>query len=114
MKSLGSALKKSRELLNLTLKEVEKATKISNAYLSQLENDKIKQPSATVLYKLAAVYKLDLNDLLEASGLVKRQDKGEKSTSNEWLKRLAFYADDLDADQKDEVLKYIKYVKQQK
>jgi transcriptional regulator with XRE-family HTH domain len=114
MKSLGSTLKKTRELMNLTLKDVEKATKISNAYLSQVENDKIKQPSASVLYKLAAVYKLELNDLLEASGIVKKQEKSEKAVSNEWVKRLAFYTDDLDTEQKEEVLKYIKYVKQQK
>jgi len=114
MKSLGSTLKKSREQMKLTLKEVEKATKISNAYLSQLENDKIKQPSASILYKLAAVYNLELNNLLEASGVVKKQERSEKAGSNEWLKRLAFYADDLDSSQKEEVLKYIKYVTQQK
>jgi len=49
MKSLGKTLKVSRELIPLALRQVEEATGISNAYLSQLENDKIKKPSANVL-----------------------------------------------------------------
>lgn len=114
MKSLGSSLKKSRELLGLTLKQVETETGISNAYLSQLENDKIKKPSASVLYKLSSMYKIDLNGLLETSGVVKRAKPEEKKISNEWLNRLAFYTDDLSPEQQEDILKYIKYVKQQK
>ena len=52
MKTLGQVLKESREKSNKTMRDVEEATGISNAYLSQLENDKIKKPSANVLYKL--------------------------------------------------------------
>ena len=44
-KSFGEGLKMARELRKLSLREVEEATGISNAYLSQLENDKIKKPS---------------------------------------------------------------------
>ena len=67
MKSLGKTLKDSREIIPLTLRQVEEATEISNAYLSQLENDKIKKPSANVLYKLASIYGIELDTLLQAS-----------------------------------------------
>jgi transcriptional regulator with XRE-family HTH domain len=113
MKTLGSTLKNSRELSSMTLKQVEAETGISNAYLSQLENDKIKKPSASVLYKLATVYKLDLNSLLEASGIIKKTDKSaeEEKPQSDWLNRLAFYAKDLNSTQQEEVLKYLNYIK---
>lgn len=113
MKTLGSTLKNSRELSSMTLKQVEAETGISNAYLSQLENDKIKKPSASVLYKLATVYKLDLNSLLEASGVIKKTAKEteDEKPESEFLKRLAFYAKDLNKAQQEEVLKHLNYVK---
>jgi transcriptional regulator with XRE-family HTH domain len=39
-----------------TLRDVSRATGISNAYLSQLERGKIAEPGASVLRKLAAYY----------------------------------------------------------
>lgn len=64
-------LKKLRDAASLTLRQVEEATNISNAYLSQLENGKIKKPSAQVLYVLAKLYSVDVETLLIESGLVK-------------------------------------------
>ncbi len=52
-KSLGEKLRDARETQALTLRQVEEITGISNAYLSQLENNKIKKPSANILYKLS-------------------------------------------------------------
>lgn len=45
-----------REEKGLTLRQVEEATGISNAYLSQLETGKIKKPSFDVVYKLHNFY----------------------------------------------------------
>lgn len=113
MKSLGSTLKEARELIPLTLRQVEEATGISNAYLSQLENDKIKKPSANVLYKLASAYKIELNTLLSAAGIIEKSAKKESNTetNNEWLNRLAFYADNFSEEQQNEILEYIKFMK---
>lgn len=41
--SFGTTLRTARETLNLSLREVEDVTGISNAYISQLESDKIRQ-----------------------------------------------------------------------
>lgn len=68
----GNKLKQLRQLQRLTLREVEEVAGISNAYLSQLENGKIKKPSAHVLYKLAAVYKQPIERLLEMAGLIEK------------------------------------------
>lgn len=53
---LGPYLKNVRESKELTLRAVEKQTDISNAYLSQLEGSKIKNPSPTILHKLSELY----------------------------------------------------------
>lgn len=66
--TLGHILKRGRVISQLTLRQVEEATGISNAYLSQLENDKIKKPSATVLYKLSSIYRLSLDELFVTCG----------------------------------------------
>lgn len=112
MKSLGSTLKEARELITFTLRQVEEATGISNAYLSQLENDKIKKPSANVLYKLASTYKIDLNTLLSAAGIIDKSVKPDEPRENtEWMNRLAFYADGLSNEEKEKVLEYIRFMK---
>ena len=48
--------KEARKKAKLTLRQVEEITGISNAYLSQLENGKIKKPSYDVVQKLNDVY----------------------------------------------------------
>ena len=50
--SLGQYLHSIRTDRDMTLRAVEEATnkEISNAYLSQLEQDKIKKPSPNILY----------------------------------------------------------------
>ena len=66
--SLGDFLKSAREGKGLTLRAVERATAISNAYLSQLEGDKIQQPSPLKLYKLCELYGVSYSASLEIVG----------------------------------------------
>jgi transcriptional regulator with XRE-family HTH domain len=68
METLADLLRTSREALRLTLRDVEEKTGISNAYLSQLENRKITQPSPSVLKKLAVVYELSFARLMHLAG----------------------------------------------
>jgi HTH-type transcriptional regulator, competence development regulator len=72
-KSLGEGLRMARDLRKLSLREVEDATGISNAYLSQLENDKVKKPSPHFLHKLAALYDIAYEMLMESAGYIKRK-----------------------------------------
>lgn len=67
-KTLGDILKEHRNLSGLTLRQIQEATGISNAYLSQLESNKIKKPSINFIYKLANIYGIDLDDLMVAAG----------------------------------------------
>lgn len=65
---LGMYLKSLRQASGLTLRGVEELTAISNAFLSQLESGKVKQPSPKVLYKLASTYGVEYEDLMERAG----------------------------------------------
>ena len=57
----------------MTLREVEESTGVSNGYLSQLENDKIKKPSANTLYTLAELYCIDFDSLMVAAGFIDKK-----------------------------------------
>lgn len=66
--TLGKYLKDARELKGLSLRDVEYHTGISNAYLSQLEGDKIKRPSPVWLHKLSELYGVAYERLMNLAG----------------------------------------------
>ena len=53
---------------NLTLRAVQEAVGISNAYLSQLETAKVQSPSPVVLHKLSELYDLPYATVMELAG----------------------------------------------
>jgi len=69
---LGDYLANIRAIRRLTLREVEKATDgaVSNAYLSQLETNRIARPSPNILHALAAVYVVPYETLMEKAGYI--------------------------------------------
>jgi transcriptional regulator with XRE-family HTH domain len=109
-KTLGDRLKEAREMIPLTLREVEEATNISNAYLSQLENGKIRKPSASVLYKLASVYNVPLDSLLGAAGIIEKYTPEQSRL----LQTIALSAGKLTKEEEEELLKYLKYLRAKK
>ena len=108
MKSLGAKLKELRCLYQLTLRQVEISTGISNAYLSQLENDKISKPSANILYKLSNLYDIELDNLLISAGII------EKTPSpNKLLKSVALSSEStLTQEEEEELLEYLLFIRQ--
>lgn len=104
--TLGGALKKMRESIGLSLRGVEDATGISNAYLSQLENDKAKNPSANYLNKLADLYKMDFKNLLALAGIVEKE-----SASNKSFGEYVFNSQNLTKDEEEELLEYLQFIR---
>ena len=106
---LGALLTDLRVAKGFSLREVEEATgkAVSNAYLSQLENGKIKKPSPNVLHSLAEVYAVPYVALMEKAGyLLPSADGGGRR------KRLAAFAiDDLTAEEEEELLKYLAFLR---
>ncbi|MFN8495652.1 MAG: helix-turn-helix transcriptional regulator [Caldilineaceae bacterium] len=76
---LGTFLQTIREQKKLSLRAVEQAVGISNAYLSQLESGKIKQPSPTILHKLSEMYEVSYTDLMSLAGYPLLTQDVEKS-----------------------------------
>ena len=105
---LGTLLGDLRTAKGLSLREVEEATgkAVSNAYLSQLENGKIRKPSPNVLHSLAEVYAVPYEALMEKAGYLLPSNGGTHR------KRLAVFAiDDLTAEEEEELLKYLAFLR---
>ena len=106
---LGAVLADLRTAKGFSLREVEEATgkAVSNAYLSQLENGKIRKPSPNVLHSLAAVYGVPYEALMEKAGYLLPSQNGSGKR-----KRLAAFAiDDLTAEEEEELLKYLAFLR---
>jgi transcriptional regulator with XRE-family HTH domain len=109
---LGALLADLRTAKGLSLREVEEATDnaVSNAYLSQLENGKIQKPSPNVLHSLAEVYVVPYETLMEKAGYLLPSKNGGGRR-----KRLAAFAiDDLTAEEEEELLKYLAFIRSRK
>ena len=110
--TLGEFLKHLRTVRRLTLRDVEDASEISNAYLSQLENDKIAKPSPHILHKLAEVYRVAYEALMEKAGYITRVAATSKTTATG---RLATFANEkLTAAEEEELLKYLAFLRSQR
>jgi len=110
---LATVLFDLRKAKGYSLREVAEATGngVSNAYLSQLENGKIKKPSPNVLHSLAEVYVVPYDSLMERAGYLLPQE-GEKAGRRRRL--AAFAIDDLTAEEEEELLKYLAFLRSRK
>lgn len=72
IQTLGEYLAAIRSIRRMTLREVEEASgnEVSNAYLSQLEKNKITRPSPNILHALAQVYVIPYDTLMEKAGYI--------------------------------------------
>jgi len=71
METFGPYLKRLRRTKRLSLKQVEGAAGVSNAYLSQIERGIRKPPHPDILQRLAKAYEEPVEELLEAAGYLK-------------------------------------------
>ena len=108
--AVGALLADLRSAKGLSLRQVEEATgrAVSNAYLSQLEKGKIRQPSPSVLHRLAAVYAVPYEALMEKAGYLLPSDA---SNPRRRMRLAAFAIDDLTAEEEEELLKYLAFIR---
>lgn len=106
MENLGTVLKKHRKRLDLSLRSVEKKTGISNAYLSQLENMKISNPSPLILHKLAECYQISYEYLLKLSGYPTLEASGDSQH-----KRIGRTIDGLTEDEEEKLIEYLQFLR---
>jgi transcriptional regulator with XRE-family HTH domain len=101
--TLGEKLKELRSGRDLSLRDVEKDFGINSGYLSQLESDKINNPTPTMLKKLSAAYQVPVSMLMEWAGYIEPDEAG---TSPHVEKALRYLPNDVN----DEELKALKAV----
>jgi HTH-type transcriptional regulator, competence development regulator len=112
--TLGEYLASIRTDRRMTLRQVEEATNkvVSNAYLSQIENDKVQQPSPNVLHALAEIYAIDFGELMERAGhITPPMKRGE----NQRHGRVATFANhNLTPEEEAELVRYLKFIRSSK
>jgi transcriptional regulator with XRE-family HTH domain len=109
--TLGQYLASIRADRRMTLRQVEEATdkEVSNAYLSQIENDKIQQPSPHVLHALSEIYAIDYSLLMEKAGYI---TSTKKRTEDQRHGRVATFADhNLTPAEESELIRYLKFLR---
>jgi transcriptional regulator with XRE-family HTH domain len=112
--SLGEYLRNLRAARKLSLRDVEDASGVSNAYLSQLEQGKITKPSPHFLHKLAGCYVVPYETLMEKAGYIIREEPDAKKVDKRRRGQLAPTAlGTLSRTEEEELLKYLAYIRSQ-
>jgi transcriptional regulator with XRE-family HTH domain len=75
--ALGALIRAQRVTAGLSLRELGERTKVSNAYLSQIERG-LHEPSISVLDAIAAALDVPLEALLARSGLLAPEDERDR------------------------------------
>jgi transcriptional regulator with XRE-family HTH domain len=110
MAKLGQLLADARKRHKLTLRAVENAIGISNAYLSQLETGKIQSPSPVVLHKLSELYRLSYGTIMREAGYpMPKTVKTDESSS-----RIAARVGQITAEEEDAVVEYLRFLRSQR
>jgi len=104
--SLARELRRLRELKECSLRDVEEATGISNAYVSQLERGEATGPSPHKLYKLAEFYDTSYEALMRTAGYIREEGEGEEKKPGPFEMQLMSM--DLDEDEKDMIVDFVK------
>ena len=110
MDKLGELLADARKRRNLTLRAVQEAIGISNAYLSQLETGKVQSPSPVVLYKLSVLYDLPYATIMEVVGYPLPQNIKTGGAGN----RLAARIGKTTPDEEDAIVEYLRFIRSQR
>jgi transcriptional regulator with XRE-family HTH domain len=111
--SLGAHLAGLRAASGLSLRQVEEATEreVSNAYLNQLEKNRIAKPSPNILHALARVYKTSYEDLMKRAGYLSSdaEDSGRQKA-----KAATFAIQGLTPDEERALIEYLAFIRKQK
>ena len=109
--TLGEHLAAIRTGRKMTLREVEEATgrQVSNAYLSQVENDKIRKPSPNVLHSLAEIYAVSFEDLMDKAGYLMSVTNNADDNRHGRVATFAEY--NLTPEEEAELLQYLQFLR---
>ena len=112
--TLGQYLASIRTDRKMTLRDVEEAAnkKVSNAYLSQIENDKIRKPSPNILHSLAEIYAISFENLMAKAGYLMPVTRRDADQRHGRVPTFAEYH--LTDNEESELLRYLQFIRSRK
>ncbi len=112
---LGAYLRKARQDVSMTLRDVEEATnkEVSNGYLSQLESGKISKPSPHVLHTLSTVLSVDYEVLMQRAGYI-LPSAAPRVEGAKHGRAATFAIDNLTSDEETQLLEYLTFLRSKK
>ena len=105
--SLGQYLLSVRENKQLSLRAVEKVVGISNTYLSQLESGKIKQPSPSILHKLAEFYEISYTEVMKFAGYPVLDENMNETAQTRFASRIG----SVTPDEENALVEYLTFLR---
>jgi transcriptional regulator with XRE-family HTH domain len=82
LRALGSLLRAERLAKGLSLRELSSRTRVSNAYLSELERG-LHEPSLSVLLAIASALDIPLGEILVRAGVLEARAEGPPAWDTE-------------------------------
>lgn len=107
MDRLGTLLADARKRKRLTLRAVQDAVGISNAYLSQLETGKVQSPSPIILHKLSELYGLPYAAVVQEAGYPLPETAKETDSAT----RLAARIGETTREEEDALVDYLMFLR---
>ncbi|MBB5144829.1 transcriptional regulator with XRE-family HTH domain [Cerasibacillus quisquiliarum] len=95
-KDFGLYIRKLRKERNMTIRQLELYSGVSNSYLSQMENGKRGIPSPEIIKKLSNGLNVDYNELMKRAGYLEETESEQQEFENfikdpelkRWVKEL--------------------------
>ncbi len=114
--SLGEFLSGLRGAKGMTLRQVEEGTggEVSNAYLSQLENNKVAKPSPHILHALATVYGASYERLMERAGYVVSEPVLKRGKERRHGRVAALSMEDFTPEEEEQLVKFAAFLRSQR
>ncbi|MYE33718.1 MAG: helix-turn-helix transcriptional regulator [Gemmatimonadales bacterium] len=109
--TLGEYLASIRRDRKMTLRDVEEATEkgVSNAYLSQIEHNKIRKPSPNVLHSLAEIYAISFENLMIKAGYL--MPSSERAADDRHGRVATFAEHNLTEEEESELLRFLQFIR---
>jgi HTH-type transcriptional regulator, competence development regulator len=113
-KLLGALIRKARQDVSMSLRDVELATnkEVSNGYLSQLEGGKITKPSPHILYALSTALSVDYETLMQRAGYI--LPNARRAPGAKHGRAATFAIDNLTLDEEAQLLEYLSFLRAKK
>ena len=113
--TLGQYLASIRDDRGLSQRDVEKGTNklVSNAYLSQIENDQIKKPNPNILNALSELYGISYENLMERAGFVV-PTRSRAGGQQRYGRVATFAGHNLTSEEEAELVQFLGYLRSRK